>query len=425
MTKLALLKSYLTENVWNASYTEIKPVDSSSTDVNTRYGNNALGFRKIIACWRSDENTIPSMVTEGYSTMECDSSTTYYAANTIYHMAADISGDSNLNNGLLFCKNSHLGQYNWSNARLVDSAEGYISFIDNIVDPDVVCILGGPFFEKFSIADEPSNFTPYALPSGIVNISDDDYDLCIQCLGYPFITEDELEYTREQITNLAIKPALDEYFKWFPKVDIQTFPLSSASVKEVQFPEDAYDVVHFDVQQGGASLGGGAITNTLWRSFEDGFYGVMNIGSITGSYFGTRAPTTSTSSINSYLSARAAMQGVVNYNTRTDFRKYEKDGKMYAAFYSTKGGVGEVHWAMRTHNFDDIEFAQRNNVINYCAANVKLLFANLRKQIKTDIPGQYDYGTWISEANDVKDKITTEWKEIVKSSGAVLRGGLG
>ena len=431
MTRLDILKSYLSENIWNASYTSIKIEDPTSEDVNVKYGDNAIGFRKIIACWRSNENMMPNSILDenSGSTMEINEKTSYFAMNTIYHIPSGLTSDDNLNDSLVFFKNPHYGEYDWSTARLVDSSEGYISFETGIIDPDVVCILGGSFFKQFSHADEPRNFTPYSIPNGVVYISDDDYDLCLQSIGYPFITQDELEYSREQILNLAIKPAMEEYFKWFPKVEITTHPMAAGSVQEVPFPKDAYDIVHFDVQQGGASIGSGAIMNTLWRSFEDGFYGNMSIGTVTGSFFGNKAPKTNTNSVGTYLNSRAAMQGITNYNTRTDFRKFTKKDEHgnvtnWVAFYSTKSGVGEVHWAIRTYNFDDVEFAQRQNLIDYCSANVKLLFANLRKQVKTDIPGTYDYSTWITEANDTKKSIKEEWKSIIKSSGAILRGSL-
>ena len=52
------------------------------------------------------------------------------------------------------------------------------------------------------------------------------------------------------------------------------------------------------------------------------------------------------------------------------------------------------------------------------------LFAYLRRQSKTDLPGQIDYSTWLTEAKETKARITEEYKKMVKSSYAI-RGSLG
>ena len=63
-------------------------------------------------------------------------------------------------------------------------------------------------------------------------------------------------------------------------------------------------------------------------------------------------------------------------------------------------------------------------MFEYSQANIKELFAYLRRQSKTDLPGQVDYSSWLTEAKETKERITGEYKKMVKSSYA-MRGSLG
>ena len=78
---------------------------------------------------------------------------------------------------------------------------------------------------------------------------------------------------------------------------------------------------------------------------------------------------------------------------------------------------------MKSWKWDDIEYARLPEVREFAAANVKLLFANLRTQAKSGIPGAVDYSSWISSANSTKERIRKDWMSLVKIS-SVIRGGL-
>jgi hypothetical protein len=244
----------------------------------------------------------------------------------------------------------------------------------------------------------------------------------LKVLGYPYITEDELEYSREEILNLAIKPSLEEYFHWLPNVKITTYPLSGAE-QEIQFPTDAYDVVNVSIQQFGG-LGAGNVTNSILRYYDMASYGAYNFAGVSGTYKGTFSPKTNLSSPNSFLSSRQVTQAFTNLNTRYHFDKYTKpDGTKWLKLYSNKMGNADIHWAMKSLNFDDVEFAQRQNLIKYCQAEIMELFANLRQQAKSEVTGYFDYSSWLSTAKTMKDDVRTEWKSLVKVS-SIMRGSL-
>ena len=351
--------------------------------------------------------------------------TQIYNNGTLYKIASATGGP--LASSLVYCDEELIGQVDWLNAECVDGTYGYISFGNNIISPNFYLILTAEELAEEEEKGLNPSFVPFQeefQDTGVVQISEADYRLCTVCLGAPFITDDELEYSREDITNLAIKPSLEEYFKWFPKVKLDTFTVSSSNVQDIEFPTGAYDIVHWDIQQAGTSIATGAVTNTLLRSFEDGFYGAYSLAGITGNYFGSKAPKTLTSNSNNYLLSRAATQGLINYSTRSYLDKYiDEAGKRHARFYSTKGGVAEIFWAMETWNFNDVEFARKPELYKLCNANVKKLFATLRRQAKGDIPGAFDYNQWIEEANTEIKEVREDWMALVKYAG-VMRGSL-
>jgi len=353
--------------------------------------------------------------------------TKIYNAGCLYKLQTGGLGE--LSGALLYCDKEYIGgNLVWSQATLVDEASGFISFGNSIISPCFYYIMSAQDLIDVVVPSELIGFIPFQeefQSTSLVQIPDQEYRLCTLCLGGPFITDEELEYSREDITNLANRPALEEYFKWFPKHMVTTHTISSTDGIDVEFPTGAYGVLHWDVQQAGTSIATGGIANTLLRSFEDAYFGNCSAANITGSYYGNRAPHTNLGGVNNLLLSRAATQGMVNYSTRSFFDTYTAaDGKKHAKFYSTKGGVAEIYWGIETWNFADVEFARLPELRKLCNANVKLLFGNLRRQAKSGIPGAYDYSGWVTEANAEIKEVREDWMKIPKASG-VVRGSLG
>lgn len=348
-----------------------------------------------------------------------------YTQNIIYQI--DFKGSS-LNGSLLFCKQDYIGNLDWTQCKVIDGNSGDVTFGNNIISPYFTFLLNRQDLEQISELVD-LEFIPFkdAETTGTVKIPEDIYQICLRPLGSPFITEDELEYTRDQINELAIKPALMHYFKWFPKIQIEQVGLTGKE-QEIQYPTGAYGVVDFSIQQGNMGFAGvgslGEVSNPLLRYFDEMVY-ITGMGAgLTGNYSGTNAPTTQTSNVNSMLLSRASQQAYANYSHRYNLHTIIKeDGNRYLQFYSNKRGQAEIHWAMQTLDWNDTSLARRPELISLIEAEIKLLFANLRRQAKSDTPGLIDYNTWIAEANDTISKVTQDWQKIVKSQG-VIRGSL-
>lgn len=344
----------------------------------------------------------------------CDSSTRIYNKDLIYKVTDSLSS---LEGCLIYCKEEHIGAINWVNADLEDSS-GDITFGNSIISPFFNVVLFKEDFDSIIMPPDPE-FIPYKdyyQKTDVIQIPDDEYDLIMSSIGYPFITGEELEYSREQITKLAIKPALEEYFKWIPKALTKVYPINSNKRIE-EFPTDAYDVLHWSVQQAGAA-GTGSTTNTLLRFVDETVIGnAGTAGMIAGLSQGYSA-------VGPWVLQRAATQGIINYTTRTYFNVIRNENnKKCIEFYSTKTGELNVIYAMKSWNWDDIEYARLPEVREFAAANVKLLFANLRTQAKSGIPGAIDYTSWITEAKASRDRVRKDWMDLAKVS-SVIRGGL-
>lgn len=358
-----------------------------------------------------------------------------YSANMIYRV---VDKTSSLNEFLLYCKKDYVGgNINWSKATYYDSIYGEVSFGDDIVSPYFAVVLYNDYdsatstynydYDTIMETDEFIKKYKYFFPYKNLNstdkviISEDDYQRCISVLGAPFISEEELDYSREEITDLAIKPALEEYFHWLPPTKTTTVSVGSGEV-EVDMPSDTYTVINIQLQQSGT---GGNYTSPMFYAMEQALYGGYSYGGVKRPYNVSSMGMRDSSSIIGNMQNRALQQALVNYSRRVHYEgPYRRaDDSQYIKVYSNVSGNLDILWARKSLDFNDVAYAQRTRVFEYAQACIKELFANLRRQSKSDLPGQIDYNTWLSEAKETKERITGELKKMTKYGG-ILRQGL-
>lgn len=370
------------------------------------------------------------------------SDTKLYNKGMIYRVMVD---NAPLIGCLIFCREDHIGGLDWTQGNIIDSFSGEISFGNNIIDPNLIVVMSKADFDEADASAVPSDFVPFSETlkddTGDVIISDNDYHYIISVLGFPYVTEEELEYSRQEIIDYGIRPATELYYRFFPRRQTFTYP-ASIGITEEPFPTGAYDILHFSVQQAAGALDSngnytGEITNTLLRYVDllattgagGGTGGLMGgYASLTGNYYSTLPPKTITGNIGSYTSSRAATQAYINYSTRSHIDKVLKTDEngnscYYARFYTTKSGVVEITYAMKDLNINNIDFARRQEFFRVAQGYVKLLFANLRSQAKPISGNITDYSSWKQEANEAIKDVTEIWKNIVRYSSAI-RGGL-
>ena len=358
-----------------------------------------------------------------------------YSADIIYRV---VDTDSSLNEFLIYCKKDYVGgNINWAKATYYDSDFGETSFGNDIVSPYFFVILANAYdkststyaynYEAIQETTEYKNKFKYFFPyrnlknNGEVIISEEDYQRCISVLGAPFISEEELDYSREEIISLAIKPALEEYFHWLPPTKTTTVSVGSSAV-EVDMPSDAYAVMSIQLQQNGT---GGNYTSPMFYAMEQAMYGGYSYGGVKRPYSISSMGMRDSSSVIGNMQNRALQQALVNYSKRVHYEgPYRReDNSQYIKVYSNVSGNLDVLWARKSLDFNDVAYAQRTRVFEYAQACIKELFANLRRQSKSDLPGQIDYNAWLTEAKETKERITTEYKHMVKYS-SIIRGSL-
>jgi len=328
---------------------------------------------------------------------------------------------SALNGCLVYCsqefQQAYAGAVAWQNATLIDYNYGEISFQDSIISPNFVLLLTA---EEVTAVTEPidTTFIPYkqaAITSNTVSIPDDELEIILTDIGAPFINVDELEYNQQTIINTMIRPALEEYFKWFPKVLAMSYPMTTSNVVEYEFPTGAYDVVHVAVTQG---IQNGA-SNILLRYFDEVVWSAQS--PMLGHVGGRKAPRSLGQDWGSMMMDRAARQGMINYGTRVHHSVISHDGKKYVSAYCNKMGSLQIHYAMHTLDWNDVEYARKPELRELARANILRAFGSLRSQAKADIPGAVDYSEWIRRADEITTKVRDGWMELVKHSG-IIRG---
>lgn len=353
-------------------------------------------------------------------------STKFYNEGMIYRISTDTNdtiSNSGLAGYLIYCAEEYMGRLNWENALLVDEDYGEITFGNDIISSHFYAILSCTEFNSIS-EDVDESFTPFKKlkdEKDTVLIRDSDYRIIMSCLGGPFIRDEELEYTREEVSELAIRPALETMFKWCPKTRADTYSVTT-DVQNIAMPSDAYGVVGLSLQQYGAA---NAIVNNpiLWTMTVAPYL----TGGMTGSFMKGGSDRAG-----ELLGRNAANQGLINYKRRVHYEGpyVDRDGSItgtpddkYIRVYSNTQGTFNIWWAIHTLNFDDIEFAQRDNAFKLCQAKVKQLFGNLRRQTKTDIPGQVDYEYLVKEGVEEEKEVVEVLKKLVKTSW-IERGSL-
>ena len=353
-------------------------------------------------------------------------STKFYNEGMIYRISTDTNdtiSNSGLAGYLIYCAEEYMGRLNWENALLVDEDYGEITFGNDIISSHFYVILSCAEFNSIS-EDVDESFTPFKElkdEKDTVLIKDSDYRIIMSCLGGPFIRDEELEYTREEVSELAIRPALETMFKWCPKTRADTYSVTT-DVQNIAMPSDAYGVVGLSLQQYGAA---NAIVNNpiLWTMTVAPYL----TGGMTGSFMKGGSDRAG-----ELLGRNAANQGLINYKRRVHYEGpyVDRDGSItgtpddkYIRVYSNTQGTFNIWWAIHTLNFDDIEFAQRDNAFKLCQAKVKQLFGNLRRQTKTDIPGQVDYEYLVKEGVEEEKEVVEVLKKLVKTSW-IERGSL-
>ena len=345
----------------------------------------------------------------------------------------DDSGDAQpairngeLDGALVLCESSYYAQelLDWKGAVVEDETAGLFSFMYGAITPHFRLLLTA---EELAAITEPwdADFIPYTeVETASIIIPEEDLEMILLEAGVPFITMEELEFPRNKICNLMVKPAMQEYFKYFPivKPEVMTQSVAVAGQQfEFEMPEGAYGATRAFVNQGYTGTTGNAMGNPLHFFANE----VVTWGGGAGwspvRHNGNKSPGfANLQGFGTMALDRAARQGIMNYAARFHFHIERRGRKKYLVGYANKAGAVEIHWAFQSNNWLDIDYQRMPEVRKLATAYVLRGLGMLRSQVKADIPGQLDFSGFISRAKELEDEVIGFWKEIPRT--AMIRG---
>lgn len=343
---------------------------------------------------------------------------------------------SDLFNALVYCSadykvdNVDFMTIDWDSAS-VTSTEGLCSVVEGVTSPHFRVLLTREEMASVSTIPINEDYMPYQFKAGDSDlvIDDSELEIILGEVGVPFLRMEELEYTRDAILNTCLKPALQEYYKFFPISDQRELGNVGCNAEyKFELPPYCYAVTRAWVAQasGGGSSGSippGAYNFMAQTMGGTGMGGGGNFGRGVN-YRGKRVPgyVGGTDAMSAFLMQRAANQAMVNYAKREKFRYIRQGKKIYIAGFSSIGGILCANFAFWSPNWDDIQFERLNEVRKLSTSYVLQNLGMLRALVKTDVPGNIDYSLYTNRAKDLKDEVLSFWKTLPTNFATVQRG---
>ena len=349
---------------------------------------------------------------------------------------------SELEGALIYCEAtlSNSDPLDWVNALIDDETQGFFSFVNSILTPHFRLILTAVDVAAI-VAPIDYNFVPYSMielppvitvPTVVVPdefsdviINDNELEIILTEVGVPFFQMEELEFSRGKILNNMVKPAMQEYFRFFPIVKpelYQNISYIGYNQFEIEVPQGSFGAVRAFVNQGSVGKNGAGASPFYFFATE-----------IAGAGYGSNWSPNRNNSQNSpgYANLqgfgtmaldRAARQGMINYTTRFEFHIETRGAKRVLCGYSNKVGPVEVHWAYASPDWGNIQFDRLSEVRKLATAKVLRAIGMLRTLVKTDLPGALDASGYVSRAKELEDEVMKSWGD--KPVVVIMRGSL-
>lgn len=324
-----------------------------------------------------------------------------------------------LNGFVLFCDADYLVKdtFKWENMVVANTLGAIMDQTTLIIDPHFTVVLTQTDFQAIVPTYDPT-FVPFteAAANDLIAIDDTELNQILSDVGVPFINVPELEFTRDQIINTMIYPAVKVFYKWFPITVMARYPLADTNFN-IPIPSYAFTAQRAYINPGFpiSNIQG----NPLIRYFDEVLMSISPRGAFSTPNLNSsrRQGFVDTQSYATYILERAARQGIINYGTRTRIRIYVQQRQVIG--YTTKRGVLEIEWGMMSNQWTDIPFNRLDEVRDLCKAYVLRAFAMLRMQAKTDMPGIVNYQEFLTRADKLEERTLELWQAMSKP--AIIR----
>ena len=356
-------------------------------------------------------NQRDAWIAMGQATM--NSNTKIYSQDTLFRL---VDPSSVLNGGLIFCSQAYTAPstFLWANITEVtvgDSAGALIDTTTGIILANLRILMNQATFASI-VANYNASFLPFQeVGAGAhIDISDDELNMILIEAGVPFITLSELEYSRDQIINYMIWPAVLEYYKYFPITSVGMFPLADSNFNIPLPAAPVFTVVHAQVIPGypiSTSQG-----NPILRYFDEQLMSISPRGAFSTPNLNSsrRQGFVDTGSYSTFILEKAARQGIINYGTRRRVSVRIQAG--YVKGYTTQRGVLELTWGAYSNSWTDTRMERRPEIRDLAKANILRNLGMLRMQAKSDLPGTLDYNTFLSRADVLETRVKDIWSNV-------------
>jgi hypothetical protein len=322
-------------------------------------------------------------------------------------------------------------QIDWT-AMNIDDVTGQYVAIDGIQSPYFVVL---PAKWNATFVPDPQ-FLPYQESEGVVVnnggiiISDDEMELLLVDIGFPFLTFQDVEFSKNEIQRVCIKPAMQRFYTFFPIIEEEAGSnYSRGSEFLIPYPENAYRCVPYYSVPGGVSASQASNNpftyyNELQMTGATGMGGKFGRGlhyhgKLTPGYVGMEWR-------NTQLDRLATSQAFLNYFRREKCSRKIIDGKLYAYGFTSVGGNLNFKWLKWDPDWNMIPFELLENVARpMCKSAILQQFGMLRTLVKTDIAGQIDSTVLTNERKTIEDNLKPILNSIATSGVLALQRGGG
>lgn len=330
--------------------------------------------------------------------------------------------ESTLDGSIFFASSPILSPIDWSEYTLLN---GEIQHIDTLHIPtELKLLLTASEVDAITEAEDPS-FAPFqeglvtaTAPSVVV--PEHELHIILRDAGVPFVKWDELEYSIEQLKYLVIRPALDEYYKYFPIIRHETYPVGGQGTFNIEYPKDPNFITV--VAAFGANSNEHAHNVGMGSPFQyyrDRMIGGLMIGSqFPGGQAGHRSKPGRAGSMGfnandilTSLSHQATYNSLLGKYSRISYKQTESgiQGFHTAARFIT------VEWGYRSDDWEAVPHERKLEVRQLAAAYALRTFGMLRSQTPDNSPGSVDYSSWLTRADELEKDILTHWADFTKS----------
>lgn len=236
-------------------------------------------------------------------------------------------------------------------------------------------------------------------------ISPEHFNRVLKPIGYPLITDKDIEFTAESVKDLAIWPAMEEYYIWFPIKEITSQRVDTNF--SIPFPDDAtYGVIDARINVSGYT----GISKTA-SPFQNE---LLYKHSTNGKY----------NTVYDYGFDEVRIAELMKVQANSNFQGTKRIDVNIAnrtvEGFSNVGGELLITWAKYSTSFNDIPFKRVRDVIKLAQANLMEMVGMLRGQQNNNTNVEFDYEMFIDKAETYREEVLEKFKQFSKV--AVLRG---